>query len=62
MGIGGGNFMLVYQKQSNTSFAIDSRETAPMGSNENMFVNKPGASLTGKWIIKRVKFIFCVNK
>jgi gamma-glutamyltranspeptidase len=47
MGIGGGNFMLVYLKESKTSFTIDSRETAPSGSSETMFINKPGASLTG---------------
>ena len=52
MGLGGGHFMLVYIKALNSSFAIDSRETAPGGSSQNMFVKKPGSSVRGVLLIR----------
>ncbi|EDO44572.1 predicted protein [Nematostella vectensis] len=39
-GVGGGGFMLVYNKTSNTTEAIDFREKAPVAANESMFVDK----------------------
>jgi gamma-glutamyltranspeptidase/glutathione hydrolase len=36
-GIGGGGFMLVYERASNELIAYDGRETAPAGANADMF-------------------------
>ncbi|XP_054713854.1 scoloptoxin SSD14-like isoform X2 [Uloborus diversus] len=37
MGIGGGFLMTVYIRESNTSFVVDARETAPKTASQNMF-------------------------
>ncbi|MAF84837.1 MAG: gamma-glutamyltransferase [Gammaproteobacteria bacterium] len=38
-GIGGGGFMLVYDRASNNLSAYDGRETAPAGASEDMFMH-----------------------
>ncbi|CAF0729962.1 unnamed protein product [Brachionus calyciflorus] len=39
-GIGGGHFMVIYLKDQKKSYFINSRETAPLKSDRDMFVNK----------------------
>ncbi|XP_069118735.1 glutathione hydrolase 1 proenzyme-like [Argopecten irradians] len=46
-GIGGGFFMVVYNKTSQQGTAIDAREVAPLAASEDMYVNKPGESEVG---------------
>lgn len=41
-GIGGGGFMLVYDKKSNRVTSYDGRETAPASATPNMFLQKNG--------------------
>lgn len=41
-GIGGGGFMLVYDKNSNDSIVIDMRETAPLATSRDMFLTTEG--------------------
>lgn len=48
-GIGGGGFMVVYSKKSNSAKVINFRETAPSKANSSMFVNNSLASRFGKW-------------
>lgn len=38
-GIGGGNFMVIYLKSKNMSYAIDAREEAPENADKYMFLN-----------------------
>lgn len=38
-GIGGGNFMLVYKKETRKAFFINAREKAPGAAHKNMYVN-----------------------
>ncbi|XP_021375081.1 gamma-glutamyltranspeptidase 1-like isoform X2 [Mizuhopecten yessoensis] len=46
-GIGGGFFMVVYNRTSRESTSIDAREVAPLAASEDMFVDKPGESEVG---------------
>jgi len=46
-GIGGGGFMLIHIARTGETFAIDSRERAPAGAKNDMFVGVPNASLQG---------------
>jgi gamma-glutamyltranspeptidase len=43
MGIGGGNMMMIYLRESKTMVAIDSREVAPLNANETMLLNNSKA-------------------
>ncbi|XP_078682131.1 glutathione hydrolase 1 proenzyme-like [Branchiostoma floridae x Branchiostoma belcheri] len=45
MGIGGGFFMTIYNKETNTAQIINARETAPAGASKDMF--KSASSTTG---------------
>lgn len=45
-GIGGGLFLLYYDKKTNTLVSIDGRETAPDKIDPNVFLNKKGRPLT----------------
>ena len=57
-GIGGGGFMLIYQRSKKKATFLDFRETAPAASTyENMFVNKTdiNVQLLGKE--KKIKII-----
>jgi gamma-glutamyltranspeptidase / glutathione hydrolase len=45
-GIGGGAFLLYYDKQSNQVIAFDGRETAPQGVNERWFLDARGKPLS----------------
>ena len=47
-GIGGGTFMMYYNKANNKLTSFDGRETAPKNANENLFLNKHGKAV--KWI------------
>ena len=47
-GIGGGAFMLVYEKKKGKAVFFDSRERAPGHATENMYVNNPDNSRLGK--------------
>lgn len=40
-GIGGGAYILIHNAATNQQEFIDCRETAPMGANENMFIDDP---------------------
>mgnify|MGYP001304389066 CR=1 FL=1 len=40
--IGGGGFMLIYIKETDTTYALDYREKAPQKATKNMFLNKNG--------------------
>ncbi|MDC0443234.1 gamma-glutamyltransferase [Gammaproteobacteria bacterium] len=40
--IGGGGFMVMYDKQTNKNFSIDYRETAPALATKDMYLNKDG--------------------
>ena len=46
-GIGGGNFMLVYEKQKRKAVFINAREKAPAAAHKNMYVNKSGDAKLG---------------
>lgn len=46
-GIGGGNFMLIYQKRNRKAVFINAREMAPAAAHENMYVNNPKNSMSG---------------
>ncbi|GFO36668.1 gamma-glutamyltranspeptidase 1 [Plakobranchus ocellatus] len=46
-GIGGGSFIVIYDSDKNEWHAIDSRETAPGASSENMFAGMIEKSLNG---------------
>ena len=46
-GIGGGGFMLIHIAKTGETFAIDSRERAPAGAKNDMFVGVPNPSLQG---------------
>ncbi|MBQ4832434.1 gamma-glutamyltransferase [Pseudoalteromonas sp. MMG010] len=47
-GIGGGTFMLYYNKDNDKITSFDGRETAPSGADENLFLNQHGKAV--KWI------------
>ena len=40
--IGGGGFMVIYDKQSEKAYSIDYREKAPKKSNKDMYLNADG--------------------
>lgn len=44
-GIGGGGFLINYNRQSRVAHAYNFREVAPLGASERMFVNE--SSTTG---------------
>ena len=46
-GVGGGGFMLIHLAKANRTFAIETREKAPAGATQNMFVGVPNATLQG---------------
>ena len=48
MGIGGGFFMIIYNKKLNNFVAIDARETAPSGASTNMYRGNVNASQIGE--------------
>ncbi len=41
-GIGGGGFLLFYDRQNNELYAYDGRETAPAAADQNMFLDEQG--------------------
>ncbi|KAH9509280.1 Gamma-glutamyltranspeptidase 1 [Bulinus truncatus] len=47
MGIGGGFFMIIYNKTTGQSTVIDARETAPSSATADMFVKNASSSATG---------------
>ena len=47
-GIGGGNFMLVYEKQRKRAVFINAREKAPSAANQTMYVNNKDNAKFGK--------------
>lgn len=47
-GIGGGGMMVVYKRDKKIMEAFDYREVAPGKSREDMFMNEPEKSKTGK--------------
>ncbi|MGE6460211.1 gamma-glutamyltransferase [Pseudoalteromonas tetraodonis] len=47
-GIGGGTFMMYYNKANNKLTSFDGRETAPSNADENLFLNEHGKAV--KWI------------
>lgn len=47
MGIGGGFFMIIYNKQFDNFSAINARETAPFRATKNMFNQNPELSIHG---------------
>lgn len=47
MGLGGGFFMTIYIKATNTSEVIDARETAPLGATKDMFNSNGTLSVQG---------------
>jgi gamma-glutamyltranspeptidase/glutathione hydrolase len=47
-GIGGGTFMMYYNKENNKLTSFDGRETAPANADETLFLNKHGKAV--KWI------------
>lgn len=47
-GIGGGTFMMYYNKADNLLTSFDGRETAPQNADENLFLDKHGKAV--KWI------------
>jgi gamma-glutamyltranspeptidase len=53
-GIGGGFFMLIYQRETRKVIAIDARETAPSRAFETMFSKDPLLSFEG--------FLWCLKK
>ena len=48
-GIGGGGFMVVYERAKKKFIVYDFRETAPAGANETMYVNQQISSLHGMY-------------
>ena len=46
-GIGGGFFMTIWDVKSQKNYVIDARETAPLASDQNMFVNNKSLSFLG---------------
>ncbi|KAK3608462.1 hypothetical protein CHS0354_010304, partial [Potamilus streckersoni] len=50
MGIGGGCFMVIYDKLSKTAVAIDGRKMAPIAATANIFSNVAGYSVGSKMI------------
>ncbi|XP_052065956.1 glutathione hydrolase 1 proenzyme-like, partial [Mytilus californianus] len=42
MGIGGGCFMVIYDAQNKKTLVVDGRETAPLSSSQETFVNESG--------------------
>lgn len=46
-GIGGGGFMLVYDKETDDSIVIDMRETAPLATTREMFLTTEGVDKNG---------------
>uniref|UniRef100_A0A0K0DYQ0 Gamma-glutamyltransferase n=1 Tax=Strongyloides stercoralis TaxID=6248 RepID=A0A0K0DYQ0_STRER len=46
-GLGGGFFMTIYDSKLKKCITLDARETAPIDSSENMFVNNPLESYVG---------------
>ena len=53
-GIGGGGFMLVYNRKQKEAEVIDFRETAPGSATKTMFVNATYKSLNSKCIMSSV--------
>ena len=47
-GIGGGTFMMYYNKENNKLTSFDGRETAPANADETLFLDKHGKAV--KWI------------
>ena len=47
-GIGGGGFMVVYNKKNKSAKTFNFRETAPAGASQNMFVADRTKSKLGK--------------
>lgn len=47
MGVGGGFFMVFYDKKTRKSYGINARETAPMAATEDMFKDNPEKSIRG---------------
>ncbi|XP_073988561.1 glutathione hydrolase 1 proenzyme-like isoform X2 [Rhodnius prolixus] len=47
MGIGGGVFMTIYQKETGKAFALDARESAPLAADKNMYSGDPDLASTG---------------
>ncbi|XP_076438687.1 glutathione hydrolase 1 proenzyme-like [Babylonia areolata] len=47
MGLGGGFFMTVYNRTTQTSMSVDARETAPNASSVDMFEGNPNTSSEG---------------
>ena len=57
-GIGGGGFMLIYQRSKKKATFLDFRETAPAGSTyDNMFVNKTDDTVQLQGKEKKIKII-----
>lgn len=48
MGIGGGFFMIIYNRTRNNFITIDARETAPAQATVDMFHGNKNASQTGE--------------
>ncbi|WP_350609724.1 gamma-glutamyltransferase, partial [Pseudoalteromonas sp. 41-MNA-CIBAN-0057] len=44
-GIGGGTFMMYYNKANNKLTSFDGRETAPSNADENLFLNEHGKAV-----------------
>lgn len=51
MGIGGGVFMTIYQKETGKAFALDARESAPLAADKNMYSGDPDLASTGSFKI-----------
>lgn len=50
-GLGGGFFLVLYNKTTGETWALDARETAPGAAAEDMYVGKPAnASLRGRML------------
>lgn len=45
--IGGGGFWLLHQESAHKNFFIDSRETAPLASRKDMYLDKNGKAIAG---------------
>jgi gamma-glutamyltranspeptidase/glutathione hydrolase len=46
--LGGGGFMLLRDAKSNTTHALDFRETAPSAATREMFLDQSGEVIAGK--------------